>query len=69
MVQEPRMSRYAGMTVNERLVEAGLIEDFARAAEARDRAAMISVLRLVDMGDLAEGTTDTVLRNPERYGY
>jgi len=60
--------RYSGMTVNERLFEAGLIEAFDAAAKARDRSEMIRILTEVEVLG-AEVSTDTILANPARYGY
>jgi hypothetical protein len=62
--------KYAGMTVNERLFVAGVLDEFERAAFDRDRAAMISVLQRVELpSNQAAETTDTILSNPKRYGY
>ncbi len=61
-------SRYAGMTVNERLFEAGLLEAFDTAAKARERSEMIRILNHVDVADAAL-SADTILRHPHRYGY
>jgi hypothetical protein len=60
--------RYAGMTVNERLFDAGLMEAFDAAARARDRAVMIRLLTDLDVED-ATWSVDTILESPERYGY
>jgi hypothetical protein len=57
------------MTVNERLAEADLFERWDTVVRARDRQKMIEVLQLVDMGDLAHSTADTVLAAPHKYGY
>ncbi|TLM65748.1 MAG: hypothetical protein FDZ69_08665 [Deltaproteobacteria bacterium] len=61
-------SRYAGMTVNERLLAAGLLAAFDRAARSRDRAEMLRLLRRVDV-PAPEETVAAVLANPWRYGY
>lgn len=61
-------SRYAGMTVNERLFDAGLTDAFDAAARARDRAEMIRLLIEVDVEDAA-WSADTILKRPEPYGY
>ncbi|HVI31221.1 hypothetical protein [Phenylobacterium sp.] len=63
------MSKFAAMTVNERLAEANLFEDWDEAVRACDRDRMIKILQRVDMGDLAFSTADAVLADPERYGY
>jgi hypothetical protein len=61
--------RYAGMTVNERLFVAGLLDQFDDAARRRDRQAMLAYLRRVAMTDnQATETTDTILANPGFYG-
>ena len=60
--------RYAGMAVNERLLDAGVMEAFDAAASARDRAEMIRILTDVDVEDAA-WSADTILERPERYGY
>ncbi len=57
------------MTTNERLGEAGLLEQMDTAIRNRDRAAMISLLRQVHLAGQAERIADTVLAHPERYGY
>jgi hypothetical protein len=57
--------RYAGMTLNERLVDAGLMEAFDAAVRARDRAEMIRLLRDVEVED-AGGSADAILRRAAR---
>ena len=59
---------YSGMTVNERLVVSGLLNEFDDAARARDRARMIALLSQVEVTDPAQ-SADTILRNPGKYGY
>jgi hypothetical protein len=67
---KPMRERYRGMTVNERLVVAGLLEQFDAATRRRDRAAMMALLAQVDLDpEQAALTTETVLANPKRYGY
>lgn len=62
--------RYSGMTVNERLFEAGLMDDFEAAIRARDRARVISVLTRVELSpEDAAFTVDTIFGNPKQYGY
>lgn len=60
-------SRYAGMTVNERLFDAGLLEAFDNAARARDRAEVIRLLAKVEVDDAIQ-SVDVMLRNPAHYG-
>jgi hypothetical protein len=59
--------RYAGMTVNERLFVAGLMDAFEAAALARDRSEMIRILTEVDV-EGAAWSADTILQDPKRYG-
>ena len=61
-------SRYAGKSLNERLFEASLMEAFDAAARARDRVEMIRLLTSVDIEDAA-WSADTILQNPQHYGY
>jgi len=69
MFEKPR-GQFAGMTVNERLVEAELLETFNRAARERNCEAMLSILLKVELTtEQAAETTDTILANPMHYGY
>jgi hypothetical protein len=61
-------SRFSGMTVNERLFEANLLDEFDAAARRRDRGRMIALLRLMDV-DTAERSVDQILADPKRYGF
>jgi hypothetical protein len=65
----PNKTRYGGMTVNERLSTAGLLEKFDRAARKRDRDSMIALLSEVELADHAPSITDTILANAAKYGY
>ena len=54
------------VTVNERLVEAGLMAQFEAVLRARDRAGIIAVLKQVELAEAdAAFTADTVLGNPK----
>ena len=67
---QPERESYSGMTVNERLLVAGTIEQFDTAARHRDRPAMIALLLGVELDEQqAADTTDTVLNSPAKYGY
>ncbi|MGK9123896.1 hypothetical protein M1D52_07235 [Olivibacter sp. SA151] len=44
-------SKYAGMTVNERLFVGELIDDFDKAVEKRDLAKVVSILREIELTD------------------
>ena len=63
------MSRYSGMTVNERLYEAGITDAWDTAANSRNRDRMIELLGQVELSDQAERIVDTILANPGRYGF
>lgn len=64
------MSLYAGMTVNERLVTAGLIAAWDEAVAKRDRAGMIAVLMATELSEKqAAETTDAVQADPGKYGF
>ena len=63
------MSRFGGMTVNERLYEASLMDNFDDAVRKGDRARMIDILESVEVtGVEAVRTADAILANPTRYG-
>ena len=68
-VYPERQMSYDGMTTNERLAAAGVLEEWDAAARARDRARMVELLTLVELGSQAEWIADRVLAMPERYGY
>lgn len=56
---------YSVMTVNNRLYDAGLLDDFYKAATKKDRNEMIALLMSVELDkSQAEETTDTILNNP-----
>jgi hypothetical protein len=61
--------KYAGMTVNERFYEAGIMEEWDRAATSKNRDRMIELLGEVELADQAEQIADTVLSDPKRYGF
>jgi len=63
------MSKYAGMTVNERLWEAGILEAWESATISRNRDRMVALLGEVELSEQAERIADTVLADPKRYGF
>ena len=60
-------ARYAEMTANERLYEAGIMEAWDAARISRNRDRMIELLSLVDLGSHAEKIVDTIFADPKRY--
>jgi hypothetical protein len=64
------MSVYDGMTVNERLFEAKLVNDFDNAVIHRDKDKIIAILRKVELSaDDAKKCCDSILSDPTKYGY
>jgi hypothetical protein len=64
-----RKSQYGGMTVNERLSDAGLMPEWDTAASSRNTERMIELLGKVDLADQAESIVETILSNPRKYGF
>jgi hypothetical protein len=60
--------RFAGMTVNERLFEAKMLDQWDAAARRRDREMMISILTNVEVPE-PELTVDAILSNPKKFGF
>ena len=65
----PQHPDYSGMTVNERLYSAGLLEQWDAAVVSRNRERMLQLLSEVDLEDQADWIVSTVLANPQKYGY
>lgn len=60
---------FAAMTTNERLAEAGLLEQFDSAVRLGEREQVICCLMQVDFTrEAAEGIADATLAHPTRYG-
>ena len=58
------------MTVNERLLVAGLLNEFGAAVSRQDRAAMVALLSQVQLPDSgANAYVDALLADPKQYGY
>lgn len=62
MVKQNAHKKYAGMTVNERLYEAGLIEEFDKARKAKDRAALVNILVKTGLTEGQANKTDSILK-------
>jgi hypothetical protein len=61
---------FGGMTNNERLFTAGLLQQFDAAIDAGERERAIEILGQVSVSeDSAVATVDAVLANPSTYGY
>ena len=68
--EPPSQTRFGGMTVNERLFEAGTTAQFDEAVGRRDRAALVQLLMAVELTqEEAEETTRAIFANPAKYGY
>ncbi len=63
-----RANSLAGMTINERLFHLGLVDQWDKAVRARDRNAMMRLMEQCEV-ETPQWTVDTVLGNPEKYGY
>jgi hypothetical protein len=59
---------FSGMTTNERLFAADLLDEFDDAVRQGDVAKMIELLTAVDLGADAAAIAESVLRHPTRYG-
>ena len=58
------------MTINERLISAGLLNQWDRAVFARDLAQMIAVLQQVELTAAeAASVAASVLEDPTKYGF
>jgi hypothetical protein len=62
-------SSFAGLTVNERLVVAGLVEQWDAAIAGRRADAAIDLLRRVGLDGQGATIVDAVLANPSKYGF
>ncbi len=62
--------KYDGMTVNERLYAADLLDAYEAAAMNRDRTTMIAILVRAEMTpEQSVQTTDAILADPKKYGF
>jgi hypothetical protein len=68
MSRDPEHSAIQGMTVNERLFHLGLLDKWSRAVTDRNRSAMLALMRKCEV-ETPEFTVDTVLADPETYGF
>jgi len=70
MMKKPTDKELHGMTVNERIYAIGLLDQWDRAAKARDRDRMIQILSQCALSqEQCVQTTDAVLKNPAMYGF
>jgi hypothetical protein len=64
------MGEYDGMTTNERLWKAKLLDAFESAAKNKNREALVEILKQVEIAPRgAESIADDVLKNPKMYGF
>ena len=64
------MSKYGGMTVNERIVLSGMSDAFNAAAGRRDRKKIIEILVGLEMSEQgAAVAADGLLAKREKYGF
>ena len=58
------------MTVNERLVMAGLMDEFDAAVRRRDQQQVIALLQQVELSEeQAQWTAGSLFADPRKYGY
>lgn len=61
---------HSGMTLNERLAELQLFDEWDRAVTAKDRDMMINVMIKIELAEReAAATVNAVLANPKMYGF
>lgn len=64
------MTKYAGMTFNERLFHAGLLDQFDAAIIDKDKVGAISILQKTELSiEAATETVTAIFKNPGMYGY
>jgi len=64
------MSKYGGMTVNERLFNAGLLDDFDRCIDGLNDAGAAEILTKVELtNEEATAIVQSVRQNPAKFGY
>jgi len=64
------MGKYAGMTVNERLFGAGLLEAFDNCIDGIDDEGAAAILIKVELSpEDAKATVGAIRENPAQYGY
>ena len=62
--------RLAGMTVNERLFELNLLDEWDDALKRRDTQKMRNILLECDLGpEYADQTVATIMKDPKKYEY
>lgn len=70
MKSESTRGQLDGMTVNERLVAAGLYAEWQKCASEKNRAAMEALLVRVGIpSDQARFSINAVLADPSRFGF
>jgi hypothetical protein len=62
--------KYSIVAVNKRLYDAGLLDDFYKAATKKDKDVMVALLMSVELErSQAEETIDTILESPASFEF
>jgi hypothetical protein len=70
LVAEHFMGKYAGMTVNERLFDAGMLDAFTQCIERGDDAGAVDILSKVEISARnASATVAAIRQDPSKYGF
>ncbi len=69
-MNKPTEQELGGMTVNERLFALDLFDEWDESVNSRNRNQMIQILSQCAMSQKqCEETADTLLENPQKYGF
>ena len=69
-MNKPTKAELGGMTVNERIFAMGLMDEWDKAAHARERETMMKILSQCAMSrEQCAETIDALLKNPGMYGF
>ena len=64
------LSGYSGMTVNERLFKAKLLDICDNAIQIKDKKKAVDILLTVELEEKqAIETVDAIFKNPSKYGF
>ena len=63
-------NNFSGMTVNERLFNAKLLDIWDNAIQTKDKKKAIDILLKVELDEKQAGeTVDAIFKNPSKYGF